>query len=533
MNSVFSEEILADKLSKLNSTQQCIETLSHWCIFHRIKAEMVVTTWEKQFHKSEMTQKVPLLYLANDILQNSKRKGNEFVAEFWKVLPEALKNINQEGDDRGKNIVSRLVGIWEERRVFGSRAKSLRDLMLGENVPAPLELNKKRSRSVRIVKRDSRSIRTKLSIGSAPEKIVSAFHLVLSEHPNEDSEMSSCKTSVQRVRKMEKEFETACLIAKDPKRKTLAKELEDEENNLKQCIEKLKFVESTRAALVSQLKETLRDQESLLENLRTQIQVAQAQAKEAESMRKQLNDEDYVLKSSTSNSPSTTPNAQTLKRTAASTSNSPSTTPNAQTLKRTAASIAAEVADRLAASTSSQLIMTSVLSSFAAEEAKNANLSTSTGSFPDSGSKPDNHSVAGPTQFVPPPSSHQSSYQPAVTQQTLQPQQTQALASQYHHHVLPTQPPGPGAQYMQPPGGILAPYTFGNFPALSAPPLAPQPPTHLLASMVPLPRPAPLTLQPPAMPLTQQPLPMAPTFGPIQLPGAAGVYYTSTLNPSQ
>ncbi|KAK4776040.1 hypothetical protein SAY87_024001 [Trapa incisa] len=108
MNSVFSEEILADKLSKLNSTQQCIETLSHWCIFHRSKAEMVVTTWEKQFHKSEMTQKVPLLYLANDILQNSKRKGNEFVAEFWKVLPEALKNINQEGDDCGKNIVSRL-----------------------------------------------------------------------------------------------------------------------------------------------------------------------------------------------------------------------------------------------------------------------------------------------------------------------------------------------------------------------------------------------------------------------------------------
>lgn len=27
MNSVFSEQILADKLSKLNSTQQCIESI--------------------------------------------------------------------------------------------------------------------------------------------------------------------------------------------------------------------------------------------------------------------------------------------------------------------------------------------------------------------------------------------------------------------------------------------------------------------------------------------------------------------------
>lgn len=86
-----------------------IKALSHWCIFHRSKAELVVTTWEKQFHNAQMVQKVPLLYLANDILQNSKRKGNEFVTEFWKVLPGALKVINEEGDDHGKNVVSRLV----------------------------------------------------------------------------------------------------------------------------------------------------------------------------------------------------------------------------------------------------------------------------------------------------------------------------------------------------------------------------------------------------------------------------------------
>lgn len=85
--------------------------LSHWCIFHRSKAELVVATWDKQFHNSEMAQKVPLLYLANDILQNSKRKGNEFVTEFWKVLPSALKDVVNKGDDRGKNVVSRLVSF--------------------------------------------------------------------------------------------------------------------------------------------------------------------------------------------------------------------------------------------------------------------------------------------------------------------------------------------------------------------------------------------------------------------------------------
>lgn len=48
--------------------------------------------------------------------------------------------------------------------------------------------------------------------------------------------------------------------AKDPSRKTLAKELEEEENILKQCIDKLKVVESNRVALVSQLRDALHEQ---------------------------------------------------------------------------------------------------------------------------------------------------------------------------------------------------------------------------------------------------------------------------------
>lgn len=86
-----------------------ILALSHWCIFHRQKAELVVHTWDKQFHIAQKEQKVPFLYLANDIIQNSRRKGNEFVAEFWKVLPAALKGVIEAGDDRAKSVVSRLV----------------------------------------------------------------------------------------------------------------------------------------------------------------------------------------------------------------------------------------------------------------------------------------------------------------------------------------------------------------------------------------------------------------------------------------
>lgn len=40
----------------------------------------------------------------------------------------------------------------------------------------------------------------------------------------------------------------------------LEKELKEEETILKQCIERLKAVEQNRAALVSQLKEALKEQ---------------------------------------------------------------------------------------------------------------------------------------------------------------------------------------------------------------------------------------------------------------------------------
>lgn len=505
MNSVFSEQILADKLSKLNSTQQCIETLSHWCIFHRSKAELVVATWDKQFRSSDMARKVPLLYLANDILQNSKRKGNEFVTEFWKVLPSALKEVVDKGDDRGKTVVTRLVGIWEERRVFGSQAKTLKDAMLGEELPPPLELRKKRPRSVRIVKKDSRSIKTKLSIGGTAEKIVSAFHLVLSEHANEDEELSKCKSAVHHVKKMEKDVDVALTKAKDPSRKTLAKELEEEESILKQCIEKLKEVENNRVALVSQLRDALHEQESELENVRTQIQVAQAQVEEATNMRKQL-DEDHVFEPK----PSTT-----------------STDANAkpdQTSKKSAAAIAAEVADRLAASTSSQYIMTSVLSTFAAEAAKNAGLTSSSTSTTSFSSKSESPSVSDPTAFMPAQvTPSQNPYQAVVAQPSIQGQVSNSQA-----HFISIQPSM--QQYMQ--SGMAGSYDYGGLtPMLPGPP-PPAPPSYMVSPMVPLmPQTPQITQQQMLsmghqtvpMPISQQPPPPA-SFRPLAPPGM--VYYS-------
>ncbi|CAI9109323.1 OLC1v1009126C1 [Oldenlandia corymbosa var. corymbosa] len=458
MNSVFSEQLLAEKLSKVNSSQQCIETLSHWCIFHRSKAEQVVATWEKQFHCSEMTHKVPLLYLANDILQNSKRNGNEFVTGFWKVLPSALKDIVEKGDERGKKVVSRLVGIWEERKVFGSHTKSLKDVMLGEEAPAPLEFGRKRSRSVRIVKRDSRSIKTKLTVGGTAEKIVTAFHLVLNEQISESEEMNKCSSVVHRVRKMERDVNTALSKVKDPKRLTLAKELEDEENHLQQSLDKLKLTEANREALVSQLREALQEQEAELENVRTQMQVAKAQLEQAGNMRKCLLDENYVADSKSSFS--------TASNDAASKAGQTSKKPTA-----------AEVADRLAASTSSQHIITSVLSTFAAEQAKSAGLMKSASSTPSSVPNNAGNNAVMQQEVTMPQTPQNNLYQIPVAAMQAQ----MANPQQQYVHSHPNQS---SQQYVQL-AGAASSYPYGTVPPLpSGPP--PPPPQNLPYMMAPM-----------------------------------------------
>lgn len=73
------------------------------------KAKQVVETWGKQFHSAPREQRLAFLYLANDILQNSRRKGADFVGEFWKVLPEALRDVIRNGDEIAKNSAMRLV----------------------------------------------------------------------------------------------------------------------------------------------------------------------------------------------------------------------------------------------------------------------------------------------------------------------------------------------------------------------------------------------------------------------------------------
>ncbi|PRQ45796.1 hypothetical protein RchiOBHm_Chr3g0495551 [Rosa chinensis] len=477
-NEGFDGHILSEKLSKLNNSQQSIESLSRWCISHRKKAKQIVETWDKYFNSSQKDQRVSFLYLANDILQNSRRKGSEFVNEFWKVLPAALKHVYENGDDHGKKAAMRLVDIWDERKVFGSRGQTLKDEMTGKNPPPPIS-NGKISNPIKIVKRDAHSVRIKLAVGGLPEKILTALQPVLDEHASEEAALNKCSVAAHYVGKIEEEVENN-LTQGTQQRSTLLDDLKEQEDVLNLSIGQLEAVAATRSALVLQLKEALQDQEPKLEAVRTQLQVTQHQIEKVSNIRRRLS-----LSPQSNVSNMTAESTRMLEPTGIQSQppNQPviSFAPVKITDEENKKAAAAAVAAKLAASTSSAQMLTSVLSSLVAEEAASMFSPEKRQKLEKSMSVSDGNAEVGSAAYFTP------LQQQTMTSVPLAPSTSMQTMSQANQMQSPFGPPPlppapsqssatpPSNQYVQT-GGLMVgvmPYGYGSN---NLPPPPPMPP---------------------------------------------------------
>lgn len=59
------------------------------------------------------------MYLANDVIQNSKKKGPEYGKEYANVLPKAFSHIGETcKSEKLFGSLGRILNIWEERGVY-------------------------------------------------------------------------------------------------------------------------------------------------------------------------------------------------------------------------------------------------------------------------------------------------------------------------------------------------------------------------------------------------------------------------------
>ncbi|NXH44161.1 RPR1A protein, partial [Dicaeum eximium] len=148
--SAFSEAALERKLSELSNSQQSVQTLSLWLIHHRKHSALIVSVMNLDiyvlvegnkisnytlffFLLAKPNRKLTFLYLANDVIQNSKRKGPEFTKDFAPVIVEAFKHVSSESDESCKKHLGRVLSIWEERSVYENDVlEQLRQALYGD-----------------------------------------------------------------------------------------------------------------------------------------------------------------------------------------------------------------------------------------------------------------------------------------------------------------------------------------------------------------------------------------------------------------
>lgn len=119
---LFTEPIFERKLHELRDSQKEIQALSAYVVHHRQHYKSVVKVWYKNLKSIAISRKLTAMYLANDVVQNSKKRGVEYAREFGTVMRKVFEHLASiELEDKTIMSLVRLIGIWQERQIFDKK----------------------------------------------------------------------------------------------------------------------------------------------------------------------------------------------------------------------------------------------------------------------------------------------------------------------------------------------------------------------------------------------------------------------------
>ncbi|XP_045439358.1 regulation of nuclear pre-mRNA domain-containing protein 2 isoform X9 [Pipistrellus kuhlii] len=132
------ESSLDRKFQSVTNTMESIQGLSSWCIENKKHHATIVYHWMKWLRRSAYPHRLNLFYLANDVIQNCKRKNAIIFREsFADVLPEAAALVK---DPSVSKSIERIFKIWEERNVYPEEMiTALREALTSTNPKAALK----------------------------------------------------------------------------------------------------------------------------------------------------------------------------------------------------------------------------------------------------------------------------------------------------------------------------------------------------------------------------------------------------------
>lgn len=110
---------LEAKLANINETQESITSISQYIMFHKRHADTSAQTWATFTQSAPDNKKLALVYLANEVVQQSKIKQREqFVDAFATVIPQTLAAAYAQVPSQVQDRINRVVSVWKDRRIF-------------------------------------------------------------------------------------------------------------------------------------------------------------------------------------------------------------------------------------------------------------------------------------------------------------------------------------------------------------------------------------------------------------------------------
>jgi len=80
----YSDSEFKKKLKFLTVSQKAIQSLSTWCLERHEHYKSIITIWLNTIKKVKIKKRLLLFYLANHVIQYSKRQNYKFV-DRWKI----------------------------------------------------------------------------------------------------------------------------------------------------------------------------------------------------------------------------------------------------------------------------------------------------------------------------------------------------------------------------------------------------------------------------------------------------------------
>ncbi|XP_050442721.1 uncharacterized protein LOC126846907 isoform X2 [Adelges cooleyi] len=111
----YSDQEFEKKLMLLKDTQEAIQTLSTWCLKRHEHHKSIISNWLKAIRKVKIEKRLTLFYLANDVIQYSKKKNYKFVDGWATVIQKAIPYVR---DEKIQKKITRIINIWKERGVY-------------------------------------------------------------------------------------------------------------------------------------------------------------------------------------------------------------------------------------------------------------------------------------------------------------------------------------------------------------------------------------------------------------------------------